>query len=608
MTQANNRQGQGGGEVVPFIEGGAAPRLDRVARWGGTESNRARAARNGFAFTAPSEPGTVIARLDTTGPEPVGSVSRDGGQTWEDAPRWPAPLDVLPGVIVMSAWRRPDGALVAEGSDGVDRVTKPGEIRTPEDADRLFGVGFGLGRWMRENAGAAAIDVLPAPTAPALPAPAPGQVWVPPAGEWADRFVDADGTVTVATADGTAVRFVGGGGCADVDMDGPANGWRCVGVATEHGRVMVGDGFRASSGIQVEVTGVGPGDLLVRGSQEPTRERFTPGHAEAATLLGWTRTRYAPARAGERYRERETSAVLVVVPASGRTNRGEYAIAEGEQADPAQWERLDGGALDAPPVGSSIRIKRPASVVEAEHARAVGAADAESDVALRDRCITADWRRAAKAPGLDTAKGAALDAIAARMGIERRAAVEPSGVATDALGRELAFDYGGNIKGPPSVDMTVDHPRCRSVLVGTVDPGATLTLTGPARDLRALADAIGRALESDGPHHAPFSGYIVRVQRDELLFSPTYSTGSGAPLAGDTRALAALRRCLLDAMASDDGRATLAQWGAKGPRVEVRRDGRRHRRTLPPEASPAPRYSPDVGGGADAWRWGGDDR
>ena len=137
---------------------------------------------------------------------------------------------------------------------------------------------------------------------------------------------------------------------------------------------------------------------------------------------------------------------------------------------------------------------------------------------------------------------------------------------------------------------------------------STLTLQAPARDLRALADAVGRALESTGPHHAPFSGYIVRVQRDELLFTPTYSTGSGASLAGDTRALAALRRVLLDAMASDDGWATLAQWGAKGPRVEVRREGPPMAATVPTEASPAPHYSPDVGGGADAWRWGGDDR
>ena len=38
-------------------------------RSGGTESNRARAARNGFTFTMPSEPGMVIARLDTTGPD-----------------------------------------------------------------------------------------------------------------------------------------------------------------------------------------------------------------------------------------------------------------------------------------------------------------------------------------------------------------------------------------------------------------------------------------------------------------------------------------------------------------------------------------------------------
>lgn len=117
----------------------------------GTEINRTRAARNGFTFAGPALRAgeSAILRLDNTGDEPVASASRDGGQTWEDALRWP---DTLPGVVVMSAWHRPDGALVAEGSDGVDRVTAPHEIRTPEDADRLFGVGFGLGRWMREQA------------------------------------------------------------------------------------------------------------------------------------------------------------------------------------------------------------------------------------------------------------------------------------------------------------------------------------------------------------------------------------------------------------------------------------------------------------------------
>jgi hypothetical protein len=150
--------------------------------------------------------------------------------------------------------------------------------------------------------------------------------------------------------------------------------------------------------------------------------------------------------------------------------------------------------------------------------------------------------------------------------------------------------------------MTIDHPRCRSVLVGTVDPGATLTLSGPARDLRALADAVGRALESAEPHHATFAGYIVLVQRDELLFTPTYSTGSGASLAGDTRALAALRRCLLDAMVSDDGRATLAQWGAKGPALVVRREYRLEP-AVPPAADPSPTRYDGANGGADQWRW-----
>lgn len=520
---------------------------------------------------------------------------------------------------VRAAWEASERGVAPEMVIGIDHANKPdftGRTRMTvrEDAD-------GVRRWealppMTWNGVPVPfgrVDAVRAAAAP-QPDPAPGQVWLPPPGDYTPGQLDADGTLTIAVADGDTLRFGGRQANARIGTKALRNGggWTCIGVATPHGRVMVGDGFQTGAGYPVTISAVSPNpaSVIVRwadGGEVCNR---------ADAIVGWTRTRYAPARAGERYRHRAEGRTVQIwqpdrSPMLLREEDGWalYALPTGGRLDPAQWERLDACTVATNREAVTETLREMTYGIGPRYVLAPdGVADAETDVALRDRCITADWRRAAKAPGLDTATGAALDAIAARMGIERRAAVEPSGVATDALGRELAFDYGGNIKGPPSVDMTVDHPRCRSVLVGTVDPGATLTLTGPARDLRALADAVGRALESDGPHHAPFSGYIVRVQRDELLFSPTYSTGSGAPLAGDTRALAALRRCLLDAMASDDGRATLAQWGAKGPRVEVRRDGRRHRRTLPPEASPAPRYSPDVGGGADAWRWGGDDR
>jgi len=439
-------------------------------------------------------------------------------------------------------------------------------------------------------------------------------VWLPPlsASGHPPGWVDIDGTVTIADSPATAVDGLyrltrGGTVTAEVLQRG-----QCIGVVTPHGRVMVGDGWRRAPDHEFTVTAIASED------GEPwIKVRYAGGQQDhdfdARNLWdcdGYTRTRYAPARAGERYRAVVGRTVATVCQADTTRTALRFAGDNGPPAmdreagwagDPAQWERLDGGALDAPPVGSSIRIKRPASVVEAEHARAVGAADAESDVALRDRCITADWRRAAKAPGLDTAKGAALDAIAAGMGIERRPSVEP------------AFDYGGNIKGPPSVDMTVDHPRCRSVLVGTVDPGATLTLTGPARDLRALADAVGRALESAEPVAITFNGAAITVARDEMLFTPTHVTGFAptaadqplipfGALAGDTRALAALRRCLLDAMASDDGRATLAQWGAKGPALVVRREGGGEPSMVAAEAVEATRYD-GANGGADQWRW-----
>ena len=86
-----------------------------------------------------------------------------------------------------------------------------------------------------------------------------------------------------------------------------------------------------------------------------------------------------------------------------------------------------------------------------------------------------------------------------------------------------------------------------------------------------------------------------------MLFTPTATTGIGtADLAGDARALCALRSAVSEAMAT--GRGSLPQWGAKGPCVEVQREGGAAVADVAHEASEAPRYTPSEGG-AGAWRW-----
>ena len=397
------------------------------------------------------------------------------------------------------------------------------------------------------------------------PAPAPGQVWLPPPSAAAPSWVDADGTVTIASDDTLGVPgllWLVHGGAIDVS---DLRGWACVGVATPHGRVMVGDGFAAPSGIQVEVMGVGPDDLLVWGSREPHRERFTPGHTEAATLLGWTRTRYAPARAGERFR-------------AGGGYCDDWTIDAydvGRVFDAAAYERLDPGQGAGPRVYAALKV----SVNGRE---------------LRD--VT-------EAHGLDTATGAALDALAATMGIERRAAVQPSGTVGPAIYTlpDLANQARTLTLAPGSRLTPLGDGRTYRIEPEPERPA--LTLQAPASDLRALFDAIGRALELPATRHvcAFGEGLTVTVLRDEMLFTPTAQTCLGtADLAADARGLQALRAALQDAMAH--GAASLPQWGAKGPCVEVQREGGAAVADVAHEASEAPRYTPSEGG-AGAWRW-----
>lgn len=606
----------------------------------GTESNRARAARGGHG------PDVLSVYLD--GQRIAGAPMGLSGPFFDPADIEQARaigVDHASGpdktAIAIMLYRRPDGALIARGSDGVDRVAGPGEIRTPEDADRLFGVGFGLGRWMRENAGAAVFkvdDLTPAPQ----PDPAPGQVWLPPPGAVPAHWRAADGTVTIAATPASDRYVTIDGAPAGNEWRAfvpniAAEGWTCIGIATPHGRVMVGDGFRLlSNGNVYEVSKICSGSAFWSGG--------VPTPFEVADMFAgaWERARYAPARAGERYRSRQSGVTIACVKPGTQLAAGEHAVIEGAWADPAQWERLDAGTapslrdacrdgarelrevadnlrrigVEAPPTLDDIHAAFCAASLGPVETLAIpsrgevtvylpaprdGTFERASDLDRRFRsllpastCFTVRWRES-------------VDVMALR-GVAHRLirGVSAQSAADDVEERVRAVaDYAGRLR--------VDHPRCRSVLVGTVERGSTLTLQAPARDLRALADAVGRALESAAPVAVTFNGAAITVARDEMLFTPTHVTGFAptpadqplipfGALAGDTRALAALRRCLLDAMASDDGRATLAQWGAKGPRVEVRREYR-----FEPAAAPAPGPSPTrydgANGGAGQWRW-----
>jgi hypothetical protein len=285
-------------------------------------------------------------------------------------------------------------------------------IRTPEDADRLFGKGFGLGEWMRKNAGEARklIHVC-YPVAPANPQPAPSQVWASPEGEPRPGWVDVDGTVTFAENHETPrdgrLCLTRGGTMDARDLDG----WRCIGVATERGRVMVGDGFRSARGWDVAVVAVAsvPGAVIIRWDDgaEPC--------VAAESIVGWTRIRYAPARVGERYRKLATGRVARVdrfkhgVPrwnwddemGDGRVckmePKGCFPVAEWERLDPstashavAPVARKDdalllavtGAALDSL-ASTMFGIERNGPKGSAYR----GATEAESDESLRARCM-----------------------------------------------------------------------------------------------------------------------------------------------------------------------------------------------------------------------------
>lgn len=652
-------------------------------------------ARVGFTCPPLGLGESAILRLDNTGPEPVAGMSRDGGQTWEDAPREPAPLDVLPGVVVMSAWRRPDGALVAEGSDGVDRVTKPGEIRTPEDADRLFGVGFGLGRWMRANKGAAVLDV--APALAAQPDPAPGQVWLPPVGDYTPGQLDADGTLTIAVADGDTLRFGGRQANARIGTKALRNGggWTCIGVATPHGRVAIGDAFRPDADAPewtVSAVGYPPGTVVLSGSAGSC------SNDAAHVAARWQRTRYAPARAGERYRDRRNGDVKSIGP-------GAHEIALPLSAhggmDPAQWERIDAAAAPVPAAlpsltrdgwtaevrsnaitpgdngarfvmhvtspsghtfagpfdqwnvvvpgakpqsaaeladflgfcmagveaegqsprdGQTIRFKRPVSVVEAERARVAGETTAtperqpsESVSAYRVRC--ADWLRAQQqrtrdSASLLTATGADLDALAGLYGVGKRGVCESDeayrarcvGAMQEHDGADPALIVHNQLAEAAALANEV-HAQMREPIrfrfTFTTKPGApaTLTLRAPARDLRALFDAIGRALESAAPEIVTFGGKPLSVLRSDGCAEPSVHAGT---IDANARDLCVLRASVAQALT--DGRSYACAWD-KGRTLTVERVGGPLVTAQPAPAEPQATHYDGAQGGPDAWRW-----
>jgi hypothetical protein len=148
------------------------------------------------------------------------------------------------------------------------------------------------------------------------PDPAPGHVWMPPADEWSTghRSPNADGTVTVKDATPPLVSFeeYGVGSALPLRMQSGEDGWRCLGVETPHGRVMVGDEFVTDNGWAFTIAGIVDGDHLVRRFPDGSTDR----HTRACYLLdkGSTarRTRYATAREGERYRWRTTGQVATV--------------------------------------------------------------------------------------------------------------------------------------------------------------------------------------------------------------------------------------------------------------------------------------------------------
>ena len=590
--QANNRRGAGWLGVGTLTAAEAGP-------W--TESNLERAVRGG----------------------PMGddvlSAGKNGRDPDSEAKIHALALDVArAGICTYAEARAHVEAMLARRMERLDA----GQVReaferavgpcpTPDEADRLYGRGSDLAlriraAWEVSPRGAdgaiLAPEMVTERTGPASkrPSPAQGQVWLPPPSVgWAET----DGTLTLDRLlpgdDGglSRIRWTNGATCAASMVTAPGGGWTCIGVATPHGRVMVGDGFagHGPGAPDAEVVAIGTGDSVLLRS--PNGWEAWVNAVRMADPRGGQRTSYAPARAGERFR-------------AGGGYCDDWTIDAydvGRVFDAAAYERLDpgqGGAAQGKP-GAVARedaeavLRQMSTGIGPRYVLAPteGAAVAEPDAALRDRCITADWRRAYRAHGPDTATGAALDALAATMGVERRGTSRPSGIALDSRGN--AYDV--------TPRTAVQPLTTASAVLGQSFPERygppSLTLQAPAPQLRALFDTIGRALELPATRHACSfgAGLTVTVLRDEMLFTPTATTGIGtADLAGDARALCALRSAVSEAMAT--GRGSLPQWGAKGPCVEVQREGGAAVADVAHEASEAPRYTPSEGG-AGAWRW-----
>lgn len=193
------------------------------------------------------------------------------------------------------------------------------------------------------------------------PDPAPGQVWLPPEGVMP---TDPDGTLTIADvalpalrADTPYLHWTNGNGCCSTWL---ARGWTCIGVATPHGRVMVGGGFAQPFGEPRDVAAVGAGDsVLLRAANG--WEHWTNARSLTDPSGQWTRTRYAPARVGERYRDRVTGEVAAVAKPFER----------GERMPIEQWERLDPGTPAVKVREHSVSMSIEANAAPADIARAV---------------------------------------------------------------------------------------------------------------------------------------------------------------------------------------------------------------------------------------------
>lgn len=481
-----------------------------------------------------------------------------------------------------------------ESADG-PRVTltakhpAPHEVRTPEEADRLFGRDSeraGLARLaFREcNAdhvrvgedgrmiavvkqpktgireGSVSVDDMAAQfkrlaSPEANPHPVPGQVWLPPPGAYHPRDQTPDGTLTVRTVGEESVEFVEGR-FVDMevlfDVDEP---WRCIGVATPRGRVMVGDGFAVGShgtSPVYEVEGVVDGDRVL-----------VQGHPfSALRVMRDRRTHYAPARAGERYRLRGhrpgLPETIVTVdspdrPGKFRAADGTFHCMLGNSVPVDQWERLR----------ASTSCDVEARVVLALRAdRARKPADIGSDgIARRDvragEMVTMDLGGAATGPRVAPSS---LLSLAKSLGIE----VRPEDTDATARARMETTEKGRDLL------RRFDKPWTWS----TLSSAGPIHLSAAHADLRALHDAIGRVLESTAAHALQFGGHVLTVQRDEVLFSPVVVEGPPCSITADARHLLHLRWAVERAMASGAGWAE--PWG-KGQRLMVERAPRQRK-------------------------------